>query len=182
MNKNYKKAVHELAKSTLQPPHRLRELDAKEKKDKYIIELRSKGYTYDQIKKETKYSKSMISVVLKKYVLRAQQDANLMRNPSLSKGEIQSRIFHYAPDALENIKRLSRRSKKDEVKLSASKDIMDRAGFKPVEKHALIHFVDTMNRTELMEGIQSILNSIRSRGNGSPSIINVDPIETGSQR
>lgn len=53
---------------------------------------------------------------------------------NLRKAKIQEALAEHAEDAEAMIYHLSQKARNETVKLGASKDIMDRAGYKPVEK------------------------------------------------
>lgn len=67
---------------------------------------------------------------------------NTLRLPHV-RDYIRSLISEHLQDssivAVRTIRDLMTEARSDYVKLEASKDILDRAGFKPVEKHAHIH-------------------------------------------
>lgn len=134
----------------------------REEKEKIVVELRTKGHTYKEIYQKTGIPKPRISIILKRVLRETSRAFNLQKNPLVPRGEIVTKISSYAPEALDMIQRLSRRSKKDEVKLSASKDIMDRAGFKPVERHAHLHMIDEMSRDELLQGFRNLMSEMKT--------------------
>lgn len=57
-----------------------------------------------------------------------------MSSEYLRKPKIQKAIENHAEDAESMIYKLSQKAKAEIVRLNASKDIMDRAGFKPTDK------------------------------------------------
>ena len=67
----------------------------------------------------------------------ASESSRLLRNPLIQQ-EIQKRMIMElglsAPAALQQIKRLSRTAKSDYVKLEASRDLLDRAGFRAPDR------------------------------------------------
>ena len=60
--------------------------------------------------------------------------AAVMASRNLRKDKIQEYIADHAEDAEAMIYKLSQEATQEAIRLSASKDILDRAGFKPVEK------------------------------------------------
>lgn len=56
---------------------------------------------------------------------------------NLRKPKIQAKIQDAAEEAFEQMRLLSKTADSDNVKFSATKDILDRAGFKPVDKKEL---------------------------------------------
>ena len=143
----------------------------REEKEKIVVELRTKGQTYKEIYKQTGISKPKISIILRRVLRETSREFNLKKNPLVPRGEIMTRISSYAPEALDMIQRLSRRARKDEVKLTASKDIMDRAGFKPIERHAHVHLIDQMSREELLQGFRNLMSEITNKPNVIPAIV-----------
>lgn len=142
---------------------------SKDEKEKICVELRTKGQTYNEIYKQTGIPKPRISIILRNVLRQTSRELNLKKNPLMPRGEIMTRINSYAPEALDMIQRLSRRSKKDEVRLTASKDIMDRAGFKPIERHAHVHLIDEMSRDELLQGFRNLMSEMKSTIEVEPS-------------
>lgn len=60
--------------------------------------------------------------------------AGVLAHNNIRKTKIQEYIANHAEDAEAMIYQLSQKAKAEFVRLGASKDIMDRAGYKPVEK------------------------------------------------
>ena len=52
--------------------------------------------------------------------------------------ELTLNFIGYAPKALQTLKELSEFSSSESVKLQASRDLLDRAGFKPADRHEMI--------------------------------------------
>jgi phage terminase small subunit len=90
---------------------------------------KQKGFVKDYI--ETGVG---ITAVKNNYDVSDDNTAYVMASENLSKPKIREAIDRHAKDAVAMIYTLSQHSKQDVVKLNASKDILDRAGFKPVEK------------------------------------------------
>ena len=64
--------------------------------------------------------------------------ANNLRNPLIQKAIYSATVDQlstHAPAAVETLYRLMNASKSDKVKLDAAIAILDRAGFKPIERH-----------------------------------------------
>lgn len=83
---------------------------------------------------------------------------------NLKKPAIQQKIQDAAEEAFEQMKNLSKASDSDNVKFSATKDILDRAGFKPVERTEVkgeitATGIDPTN-PKLLEALQKIQDSI----------------------
>lgn len=131
--------------------------------EKDVIDLRLQKLTCKQIGEKLGLSTVKVSRILRQYARSTAIALNTRNVKVLSRAEIQSKIHEYVPDALEVVKNLSTGAKKEEVQLSASKDILDRGGFKPVEKHFHYHAVEEMSRDQLIEGFQGVLQSIKDR-------------------
>lgn len=79
---------------------------------------------------------------------------------SLSREEIQCKIFGFAPKAVQQIQRLATLARKEEVQLKASADMLDRAGFAPVQKSLIgITAVEEMSREELIAEINRMIDT-----------------------
>ena len=52
--------------------------------------------------------------------------------------ELNHNFVGYAPKALQTLKELAESSTSESVRLQASRDLLDRAGFKPADRHELI--------------------------------------------
>lgn len=76
--------------------------------------------------------------VLKHYNVKGKNKENIaasIARENLTKPQIMEVIQAEAKDALARIVELSMTATNEAVKLSANKDILDRAGFKPTDKH-----------------------------------------------
>lgn len=91
-------------------------------------------------KKEKGFADSYIDTgngtqsVLEHYDTEDENVAGTIAYANLRKTKIQEYIDSHAEKAESMIFNLSQKAKAEAVRLSASKDIMDRAGYKPVEK------------------------------------------------
>ena len=82
---------------------------------------------------------------------------------------VADRIKGYASTAVDKIGALITGAKHDETQLSAAKDILDRAGYMPVQKMINIHAVEEMTVNELDAFIGGILdNAPKNIGPTSP--------------
>jgi hypothetical protein len=70
-------------------------------------------------------------------------------------GLLTSRIASYAQDALTTVGTLSQMAKKEEVKLSASKDLLDRAGVRPKDQEQRVSMSQNDLRIILVDGNRS---------------------------
>ena len=72
-----------------------------------------------------------------KYKVKNNHSARSIGSENLTKLDIRAYIEKQAPGAMSRIVEISIKAKNEAVKLNANKDIVDRAGFKPVEKHEI---------------------------------------------
>lgn len=86
----------------------------------------------------------------------------------VSREEIQRRIFELAPGSLQRIAEL-RKSRKDDVALRASADLLDRAGFAPVQRSLQLHAVEEMDRAALAGAITGLLARLAAGGSAGPA-------------
>lgn len=95
--------------------------------------------------------------VKRNYDRKAKTDDNVagsIASQNLGKLKIQQAIMNHAQDAESMIYKLSQTGEQEPVRLGASKDIMDRAGFKPVERSESKSFNVGINLSE--EGIKEL--------------------------
>ena len=84
--------------------------------------------------------------------------------------ELNHNFVGYAPKALQTLKELAESSTSESVRLQASRDLLDRAGFKPADRHEMIgkqKSVDELNK-ELVDlvgedGANLMLSGMRAR-------------------
>lgn len=81
---------------------------------------------------------------------------------------VAERLKEAAPAALESIIDLSTNAKREQVKLAASADILDRAGYAPVQKLLNVHMIDEMDMTQLDQYVDNILMRHDKRALGLP--------------
>ena len=131
-----------------------------------VCELRKKQLSIREIAKQLGCSPAKVNRSMNQMVERFSNEMGLGH---LSRDEIKSRIYGFAPKAANQIQKLALGSKKDEVKLKASADMLDRAGFNPVQKHQQIcenceyWRIQQMSREELVSEIHVMLERARSR-------------------
>lgn len=75
-----------------------------------------------------------VESAMNNYDVSTYNSAGAIASQNLKKLKIQEYIANHAEDAEAMIYKLSQSAKAEFVRLGASKDIMDRAGFKPTEK------------------------------------------------
>lgn len=76
---------------------------------------------------------------------------------------VAERLKEAAPRALENVILLGDSATNEAVKLSANKDILDRAGYMPVQKMIQIHAVEEMSVNELDSMVRGVLGKADER-------------------
>ena len=84
--------------------------------------------------------------------------------------ELNHNFIGYAPKALQTLKELAESSTSESVRLQASRDLLDRAGFKPADRHEMIgkqKSVDEL-KAELVDlvgedGANLMLSGMRAR-------------------
>lgn len=120
-------------------------------------------------KKEKGFAKDYIDTgngvqsAMNNYDVSSYSSAGAIASQNLKKLRIQSYIQDHAENAEAMIYTLSQTSEQDGVRLNASKDIMDRAGFKPVEKSQSISVNIEVESTEEIKKLADELNAIHAR-------------------
>lgn len=76
---------------------------------------------------------------------------------------VADRLKEAAPNALESVIQLSKSATKEEVKLGASKDILDRAGYAPVQRLVNVHAIDEMSIDQLNAYVDGILTRVEKK-------------------
>lgn len=95
--------------------------------------------------------------VLNNYDTKDYNTASVIAYANLRKVKIQEAIDSHAKDAESMIYKLSQEADGEMVRLNASKDIMDRAGFKPVEK---TQSTNTNINVEIYPELEEITNKL----------------------
>ena len=103
--------------------------------------------TQKQIAKEIEVSEKTICEWKKQKEFKDEIDKNIKENFS-----------SLAIDAQKELKKLLK-SKNENIRIQAVKDILDRAGYKPVEKREI---KDDTEKTKKIDAISSILNQMKS--------------------
>lgn len=70
---------------------------------------------------------------------------------------VAERIKQLAPEAIEVIGALAKNAKREQVKYQASADILDRAGYAPVQKNININHIEEMSSNDLTSLVDGIL-------------------------
>ena len=103
--------------------------------------------TQKQIAKEIEVSEKTICEWKKQKEFKDEIDKNIKENFS-----------SLAIDAQKELKKLLK-SKNENIRIQAVKDVLDRAGYKPVEKREI---KDDTEKTKKIDAISSILNQMKS--------------------
>lgn len=123
------------------------ELRLTDKQEKCIKLMITTNKTQKQIAKEIEVSEKTICEWKKQKEFKDEIDKNIKENFS-----------SLAIDAQKELKKLLK-SKNENIRIQAVKDILDRAGYKPVEKREI---KDDTEKTKKIDAISSILNQMKS--------------------
>lgn len=118
-----------------------------DKQEKCINLMVTTNKTQKQIAKEIEVSEKTICEWKKQKEFKDAIDKNIKENFS-----------SLALDAQKELKKLLK-SKNEYIRIQAVKDILDRAGYKPVEKREI---KDDTEKTKKIDAISSILNQMKS--------------------
>lgn len=118
-----------------------------EKQQKCIILMITTNKTQKQIAKEIQISENTISEWKKDEEFKEEIRSQMKDN-----------FGSLAIEAQQELKKLLK-SKNDNVKIQAIKDILDRAGYKPAERHEIN---DNTEKTKKIDAISDILNQMKS--------------------
>lgn len=92
---------------------------------------------------------------------------------ALSREQIAQKIYALASVSVETVDKLRRTGKKEDIRLKAAIDLLDRAGFAPVQKQLNVSIVEEMSREQLLQGIKSLASAINREsidmGTGFPA-------------
>ena len=123
------------------------ELRWTDKQEKCIKLMITTNKTQKQIAKEIEVSEKTICEWKKQKEFKDEIDKNIKENFS-----------SLAIDAQKELKKLLK-SKNENIRIQAVKDILDRAGYKPVEKREI---KDDTEKTKKIDAISSILSQMKS--------------------
>lgn len=118
-----------------------------DKQEKCIKLMITSNKTQKQIAKEIEVSEKTICEWKKQKEFKDEIDKNIKENFS-----------SLAIDAQKELKKLLK-SKNENIRIQAVKDILDRAGYKPVEKREI---KDDTDKTKKIDAISSILSQMKS--------------------
>lgn len=130
----------------------------------HMIAMRAAGMRPGEIAKALGYSNSRVSVILndpRAKQLVSRMTGDVLREFQLDVGE---QIVSYAAEAAETVAGLMRMAESEQVRLSASKDILDRAGYKP--KEVVTHMHAEIDH----EDAQRILTALRESKEKAPEL------------
>ena len=125
--------------------------------DKQVLELKRSGKSIREIAAQLKLATGWVQRSLNRSLRQFARDTGM--NLSVSREEITRKIFEHAPNALSKVSTLMESAEKQEVQLKAATDLLDRAGFAPVQRTLNLTLVEEMSRDELIAGIRAILGA-----------------------
>ncbi len=141
--------------------------------DLSVCDLRKKRLSVREIARHLACSPAKVHRSMNRTVDRFADEMGLRH---LSREEIQSRIFGFAPRAAQQIQHLATSAKKEEVQLKASADMLDRAGFSPVQRSlnycSRCAPIEEMSHEELLAGIESLAQAVQARLRQSEEVEN----------
>lgn len=132
------------------------------------LELRQQKVSYREIAKQLNVSHMTVKRWASEDVTRNANSLGVSVT-TVTRQDIQKRIFEAAPGALQTVVSLSTDCPKPEIKLNASRDLLDRAGFAPATKILNVHAVEEMTRDQLLSGIMSMITGVNCNGSELPS-------------
>lgn len=117
-------------------------------------------------KKERGFAKDYLETgngvqsALDNYDVTSYSSAGAIASQNLKKLKIQQYLADKAEDASTMIYKLSQEGEAEAIRLSASKDIMDRAGYKPIEKSQSVNVNIEAAASPLIEELSNKLDEI----------------------
>ena len=142
---------------------------AQAKKYERAMHLRFQGKTGREIAQELGVGHHRIrvwfargGVLHKRYQAFVQGQRDLIKDTEIK--SVTEMIVDEAPDSFRTVVKI--RDRKDvnpATRLLAAKDILDRAGYAPVQKSANVHIVEEMSAEELNKTFQSYLDAAKVR-------------------
>jgi transposase len=129
-----------------------------------IIKLKTEGLVQSEIAKATGVSVATVSRCLSRTARRAVLSLGAERAVfGQSHAEVQARIHGEAGPSVARIVKLRDGAYKEDVRLKAATDLLDRAGYKPIERSVSVSFVESMSGSELKEQFGSLLQRVLQR-------------------
>ncbi|GEM_PF-4032358 len=132
--------------------------------DLSVLELRKKRLSIREIARQLRCSPSKVDRSIRRATQQFAEDYGLKH---LSSDAIQAHIFGFAPRAVNQIQKLALGARKEEVQLKASVDMLDRAGFAPVQKQFHVNIYEEMSIDQLRSVIRSIIAAAEARAPGT---------------
>lgn len=124
--------------------------------EREVYRLRQQGLGYQVIAKELKTYPMKVKRVCDKFVTDTAKMLHVNVRP-VNQQTVQERLKQLAPECVETVNDL-RSDKSADIKLRASQDILNRAGYTPVMKQAVqVHLIDEMNRSEKLDLLRSMM-------------------------
>ena len=134
---------------------------------KAALALRFQGKTYKQIALDLKVKEQTVckwfmtrGLLYDEYASYCKQLALSPKIPLAIHTEslnVSDRLKQVAPSALESIIDLSSSAKKEDVKLRASADLLDRAGYKPIERSINVNAIEELSEVNLSDLVSQLL-------------------------
>lgn len=124
---------------------------------------KEKGFANDFID-----SGNGVESAMNNYDVSSYSSAGAIASQNLKKLKIQAYIADKAEDASSMVYKLSQEAEAEQVRLSASKDILDRAGFKPIEESKSVNVnIELTQSSEIKELTNKINDLYRRAGESS---------------
>ena len=145
------------------------------------IELKQQGHSLRSIAKTLGLHHSTVSHYLKSEIKQLAKSLGTSVS-TVTREEIQKKIFSLAPKMVQNVESLANRAEKQEVQLKASTDLLDRAGFNPINKVVQLSLIQEMSQPELIAELERLIREMEteldSKSSVAPAIepITTDPI------
>lgn len=146
-----------------------------------VRRLRSQALSFGQIAQQIKIPKSTVALIVRREVNQLATQLNVAVS-TISREDITRKMFELAPKMLANVESLANGAAKEEVQLKASTDLLDRAGFSPVQKSVQLTLTEEMSRDELVRCIREAFNlspveatSVQSTPQSTPLTVDVTP-------
>ena len=124
---------------------------------KEVYRLRQEGLGYQVIAKRLNSYPMKIKRVCDSFVTKTAEMLNVSLRP-VNAVTVQDRLKQLAPECVESVNDL-RSDKSSDIKLRASQDILNRAGFMPVQKNLNVLIIDDMTPSQRKEALINLLAS-----------------------
>jgi len=119
---------------------------------------KQQGFAIDYLK-----TGNATEAALQNYNTEDRVTAGAIGYENLKKPQIQDFLIDKAQRAAEIVFQIAEYGESDQVRLSASKDILDRAGYKAVEKHLNVN----MEVKEISPRLQKLAKKLKQHGSSS---------------